>query len=148
MGSYDKIFVNEFVTGGCFFPQKSIPNINLSTLSNTIGKSLYNEGVHGYISVDLITFPDSSIKLTGKSNNERLFWAVDLNCYLTSFPCVTYFFDFLMSGRLDSVSGIYTVKKQDLANPQPTSSTKCISHSFSIQDYIHCIIKLSSTFAE
>jgi len=60
-----------------------------------------------------VTFPDSSIKLTGKSTNERLFWAVDLNCFMTNFTGATLFFDFLMNGRVDPVSGIYTIKKTE-----------------------------------
>ena len=29
VGSFDKFAAKEFVSGGCFFPQQSLPNMNL-----------------------------------------------------------------------------------------------------------------------
>lgn len=29
VGSFDKFAAREFVNGGCFFPQQSLPNMNL-----------------------------------------------------------------------------------------------------------------------
>jgi hypothetical protein len=29
IGSFDKFTAKEFVNGGCFFPQQSLPNMNL-----------------------------------------------------------------------------------------------------------------------
>ena len=90
LGSYDKFFSHEYTSCGYFFPQKSIPNLNLQAICQTMGKALYNKGVFGYACLDIISFPDhpNSRKPTETSdkeanhtgNNNRVFWAVDLNC--------------------------------------------------------------------
>jgi len=113
LGSYDKFFAHEYVACGYFFPQKSIPNLNLQTICETIGKALYSQGVFGYASLDIISFPDPSSKNKDKNdqNANRIFWAVDLNCYMTTYVSSTLFFDFLMRGQLDKVGGTYTIPK-------------------------------------
>ena len=35
-----------------------MPNMNLNSLIQTIGDKLYEKGVFGYCSVDLVSFPD------------------------------------------------------------------------------------------
>lgn len=112
LGSYDKFFQFDYITAGCFFPQRSVPNINLTAICETVGKTLYKKNVFGYISIDLITFPDPSLNPTDEdARQNRLFWAVDLNCYLTSYHASVFFFDFLMNGDLDTVSGAYSIQK-------------------------------------
>jgi len=58
IGSYDKIFGQKMLASGFFFPQRSMPNMNLNSLIQTIGKKLYEKNVFGYCSVDLVSFPD------------------------------------------------------------------------------------------
>jgi len=113
LGSYDKCFSHEYVTCGYFFPQKAVPNLNLYTICQTIGKALYDQGVFGYASLDIISFSDPTNKSHDDSNSgNKLFWAVDLNCYMTSYVASTMFFEFLMGGQLDQYSGVYTIPKQ------------------------------------
>jgi hypothetical protein len=113
LGSYDKFFAHEYVACGYFSPQKSIPNLNLQALCETIGKALFEQGVFGYASIDIISFPDPATKKQDKkdSPSNRIFWAVDLNCYMTTYVASTLFFDFLMRGELDAVSGHYTIPR-------------------------------------
>ena len=118
LGSYDKFFAHEYVSCGFFSPQKSIPNLNLQAICETVGKSLYSQGVFGFASLDIISFPDSSAKKPEKKENGagRIFWAVDLNCYMTNYVASTLFFDFLMKGKIDTVSGCYTIPKPSIGN--------------------------------
>jgi len=113
LGSYDKFFANEYVACGYFFPQKSIPNLNLQALCETVGKAMFAQGVFGYATLDIISFPDPAMAKQAKNekNINRIFWAVDLNCYMTTNIASTLFFDFLMRGNMDKVSGIYTIPK-------------------------------------
>ena len=58
IGSMDRFAAREYVNAGCFFPQKSLPNMNMMTISKSIGDVLYEKGVIGHVTVDLVSFPD------------------------------------------------------------------------------------------
>ena len=107
IGSMDKFTARAYVSGGCFFPQKSLPNMNLMTICKSIGDVLYEKGVIGHCTVDLLAFPDPTSTGPGGTIREAhpLFWAVDLNCLMTDYASACYFFDFLMV----SISFILTV---------------------------------------
>jgi hypothetical protein len=62
VGSYDKFFGIKFLSSGYFFPQRSLPNMNLNSLIQTLGNKLYEKNVFGYCSVDLVSFPDPEEK--------------------------------------------------------------------------------------
>jgi len=69
---------------------------NIQSISNAVGKELYEKGIIGYISLDLISFPNPNSPLS-----HPLFWynlrrGIDLDCYMTDQTAVTFFFDFLM----------------------------------------------------
>jgi hypothetical protein len=70
--------------------------MNLMTLSKTIGDVLYEKGVIGHITVDLVSFPDPT-----NAKAHPLFWAIDINCSLSDYASICHFFDILMEGRLD-----------------------------------------------
>lgn len=36
-GSLDKFLAKEYVSGGCFFPQQSLPNMNMKSICTSIG---------------------------------------------------------------------------------------------------------------
>ena len=57
-GSYDKFEAQKFVNAGCFFTQTNLPSISLVHLSNSVGEVLFKKGVIGYVTVDLVSFPD------------------------------------------------------------------------------------------
>ena len=79
--------------------------MNLQTMFKSIGSILYEKGVFGHVTVDLISFPDP----TGNSAHP-LFYAIDLNCYLTDYAASVYSFDLLMEGRMDKLTGQYYVE--------------------------------------
>ena len=104
IGAFDKLESRKYVSSGYLFPQSSLPNMNLQMLAESIGSVLIEKEIIGHVSVDLVAFPDES----GKSNHP-LFWAVDLDCNLTDSASVMTFFDFLMEGHLDMVTGFYSL---------------------------------------
>ena len=91
IGSMDRFASKEFINAGCFFPQQSLPNMNMKTICSSIGEVLYEKGVIGHVTVDLVSFPDPT-----QPNAHPLFWAVDLNCHMTDYAAACFFFDFLL----------------------------------------------------
>ncbi len=96
VGSFDRFSAKQHINAGCFFPQTSLPSMDLSILCNTIGDVLYEKGVIGHVTVDLISFPDPSNK-----EAHPLFWAVDITCNLTDYASAVFNFDLLMEGKLE-----------------------------------------------
>lgn len=95
IGSADRFAARTYVNAGCFFPQQSLPNMNMMTICKSIGDILYEKGVMGHVTVDLVSFPDPT-----SPTAHPLFWAVDLNCNLTDYASACFFFDFLMVSYL------------------------------------------------
>lgn len=91
IGSMDRFAAREYLNAGCMFPQQSLPNMNMMTISKSIGEVLYSKGIFGHVTVDLVSFPDPT-----SPQAHPLFWAIDLNCGLTDYSTACYFFDFLM----------------------------------------------------
>lgn len=60
LGSYEKLTGPNYRSIGCSFPQVSMPNMNFELLSSAVGKTLYKKGIFGYVTVDLVSFPDPS----------------------------------------------------------------------------------------
>ena len=104
IGAFDKLESRKYITTGYLFPQSSLPNMNLQMLAESIGSVLIDKEIIGNVSVDLVSFPDE----TGKSTHP-LFWAVDLDCSLADTASMMTFFDFLMEGNLDLVTGFYSL---------------------------------------
>lgn len=65
--------------------------MNMMTICKSIGDILYEKGVFGHVTVDLVSFPDPT-----SPHAHPLFWAIDLNCHMTDYAASCYFFDFLM----------------------------------------------------
>jgi IQ domain-containing protein H len=112
VGAFDKVESRKYVTSGFMFPQSSLPNMNLQMLAASIGNVLYEKEVIGSVSVDLVSFPDE----TGRSGHP-LFWAVDLDCACLDVSSVMTFFDFLMEGSLDPVTGFYQLLTPNSESP-------------------------------
>lgn len=66
------------------------------------GEALYAKRIYGYITIDLVAFPDPT-----DEKSHPLFWAIGLDCYLNNYSCSYFYFDCLMKGKLDDVSGVY-----------------------------------------
>lgn len=82
--------------------------MNMMTICKSIGDILYEKGVIGHVTVDLVSFPDPT-----SPSAHPLFWAVDLNCNLTDYVASCLFFDFLMEGKLDQLTGKYTINNSN-----------------------------------
>lgn len=67
--------------------------MNLRSICCSIGKVLYEQGVIGNVSVDMVAFPNPN-----DPKAHPLFWAVDLSQEITDFAAITTFFDILMEG--------------------------------------------------
>jgi IQ domain-containing protein H len=65
--------------------------MNMMTISKSIGEVLYEKGIIGHVTVDLVSFPDPT-----SPTSHPLFWAIDLNCGMTDYASACFFFDFLM----------------------------------------------------
>ena len=61
-----------------------------------MGESLYEKGVIGHVTIDLVSFPNIE-----DPKQHPFFWAVDINCELTDYAAICYFFDILMEGQLN-----------------------------------------------
>ena len=104
-GSYDKFAATEYVNAGCFYPQKSLPSMNLKVLCQSLGNVLFEKGVIGHVSVDLVSFPNPT-----DPKAHPLFWAVDLNLEFSDFYAISLFFDILMEGKLEEDTGQYNIE--------------------------------------
>jgi len=104
LGSFDKFYASEYVNAGCFFPQTSLPAMNLLTLCQSVGKVLYEKGLIGHITIDLVSFPNPSDPMA-----HPLFWAVDINNEVSDNAAICCFFDILMEGNLNQETGDYTI---------------------------------------
>ena len=65
--------------------------MNVMTICKSIGEVLFEKGIFGHVTVDLVSFPDPT-----SPNAHPLFWAIDLNCHMTDYAASCFFFDFLM----------------------------------------------------
>lgn len=104
IGSMDRFTAQQYVNAGCFYPQQSLPNMNMRTICKSIGDILYEKGVFGHVTVDLVSFPDPT-----SPNAHPLFWAIDLNCHLTDYASASYFFNFLMVSCFKLYLNLYCV---------------------------------------
>ena len=70
--------------------------MNLFTLCESIANVLYEKGVMGHVTIDLVSFPNPN-----DPKAHPLFWAVDINNELCENATICSFFDILMEGQLD-----------------------------------------------
>lgn len=108
VGTFDRIEATQYVNGGCFFPASSLPQMNISAFINSIGSIMYEKGIIGHVTVDLVTFPNPQ-----DPQGHPLFWAVDLSAQYTDNAVACLFFDILMEGQLDQLTGEYEVDCPD-----------------------------------
>lgn len=114
LGSFDRFTARPFVNGGCIYPQTSLPNINLSTICKAIGDSLYQKGIIGHITVDLLAFP-----FPAGTASHPLFWGIDISCWLTDCASTCMFFDFLM---------VSLIKKLHLVGREAGPADRTVHH--------------------
>ena len=78
--------------------------MNLRALCRTIGDLLYEKGMIGNVTIDLVSFPNPT-----DPKAHPLFWAVDLSNELSDNAAICYFFDILMEGELNQETGEYNI---------------------------------------
>ena len=69
-----------------------------------MGSALYEKGVIGHVTIDLVSFPNVE-----DPTGHPFFWAVDINLELSDNAAVCCFFDILMEGKLDPQTGEYEI---------------------------------------
>jgi len=84
--TYDKVNYHNFRNIFGVSPQRSIPNLNVNMVMERIGNYLYENGVIGYVTIELICFYESQ---------KILFWAIDLKFGLTDYTTGFKLTDFL-----------------------------------------------------
>jgi len=104
IGSFDKFCGSDFINAGCFFPQTSLPQIDLLKVCNSVGTVLYEKGVMGHVTIDLISFPNPE-----DPDAHPLFQAIDISTELTNQAAIVLFFDILMEGKLEQQTGEYSI---------------------------------------
>ena len=119
VGSFDRIEATQYVNGGCFFPQTSLPSVNLVQLAKSITAILYENGMIGHVTVDLVSFPNPT-----EPNAHPLFWAVDISAYLSDHASICFFFDILMEGQLDAETGDYEIESLEDGQTDLTAAQK------------------------
>ena len=102
ISTYEKLNGPEFRNIGYLMPNRNINNFNLKTICTPIVENLLKEDVFGFITIDLLIFPDPQVK-----SSNPLFWLIGLDCFLNDFGSILYYFEFLIKGRLDPFSGRY-----------------------------------------
>jgi hypothetical protein len=50
-GTYDKFHSPLFSPTAIFYPQSSIPELDLVEIGNKVGKKIYQKGISGYIAI-------------------------------------------------------------------------------------------------
>ena len=89
------------------FPQNSLSNLNLELISNKIGKYLYSQGIHGYITTEFLLFE-------GKNAKEQLFWGIDIKFALSINLSLFSFFSCIMrDGEFDPLTKRYWLGKDE-----------------------------------
>lgn len=96
LGTFDKLRVNDYVPIACVGPKRALPNINVQLLCANVGERLHKKGLFGYMQLDLIAWGQG-------------FWAVGLDCFLSTMSASCLYFDFLMRGKIDQLTGAYSV---------------------------------------
>lgn len=74
--------------------------MNLDLLTKAIADELYKKGIIGFITVDLIAFPDPL-----NPDSHPLFWAIGMDCFMNNYSSACNYFYYLVKGKCDPVTG-------------------------------------------
>eukprot|EP01029_Cantina_marsupialis_P010545 TRINITY_DN23_c8_g1_i1.p1 TRINITY_DN23_c8_g1~~TRINITY_DN23_c8_g1_i1.p1 ORF type:complete len:1057 (+),score=252.90 TRINITY_DN23_c8_g1_i1:125-3295(+) len=94
------------------FPQTLLPGPAAEGAALAVGEVLYRENIIGYASIDVIVFYDERAK-------DLRTWAIDLNLRLTDHAASFTFFDFLIKGKFNSTTGIYSISNDSVPQEGP-----------------------------
>lgn len=116
--TYEKLCGPEFRNIGYLMPNRNTNSFNLSSICNPIVENLLKEDVFGYVTIDLLIFPDPQLK-----SSHPLFWLIGLDCYMNDFEAILYYFEFLVKGKSDPFSGRYF--NDSMKNIQENNILEC-----------------------
>lgn len=120
VGTFDKFEATRYVNAGCFSPQTSVPSISLIEAGQRLGTALYNKGVIGHVTFDMLSFPDPL-----NQAGPPIFQAIDIHAEYTDYAAICSYFDTLMEGKQDQVKGDYFIEvAEDLELPNPVATNK------------------------
>lgn len=88
--------------------------MNIQEFTSSVGKVMYDKGLIGHVTVDLVTFPNPQ-----DPDGHPLFWAVDISAHITDNASACLFFDILMEGELDPMTGEYEIESTDNTFDEP-----------------------------
>jgi len=86
INSYEKVLHQQYVSGSGIIPQSILTELDVQALIASIGHSLYKRDIFGFVSVDFVAFKDPN-----NLDAHPLFWAVDLDIFLTDTSCIHMF---------------------------------------------------------
>lgn len=143
VGSFDKFEATKYVNAGCFFPQTSLPSSNIVDLTNSVGAKLYEKGVIGHVTVDLVSFPNAM-----DPQGAPLYWAVDINTEYTDFAAICNYFETLMDGKFDKARGEYNIEVQEEKEIPQVEEGKKHSTMAEVNEEMLARISLQNTHQE
>lgn len=97
--SFEKIISSPFNPCGFKFSQKSLPNLNIRQMIELLAGVLYKQGMFGFFTLDLLSFPDPYRDDLSKSEN--LFWANGLTTHFNDIFS-NYTLSSVMTGKFES----------------------------------------------
>ena len=128
-GTYEKLSGPEFRNIGFLMPTRNGGLFNLSSICEKVVKNLLQEDVFGHVTVDLLIFPDPMVK-----TSFPLFWMIGLDCYMNDFTSVLYYFEFLVKGKADPLSGKYFAEQvSHIADNNATNNILEYSNKFNLK---------------
>lgn len=107
----------DYINAGAFFPQTSIAHEDIISLTNKLGKSLFNKGLLGYFTLQMVAF-------VSNHSLKPVCWAVDLSIGLCHLASNYFYYHFLIGGLYDGSTGKYFMNCQDDDEEEEEKSMK------------------------
>ncbi|CAG9313345.1 unnamed protein product [Blepharisma stoltei] len=104
----DRFQSHDYLNAGVFSPQNSIPQSELLEICKRIGNVLYEQGIWGYVSIELVAFPDPY-----NDGGMPLYWGIDLYFGHNIISASYLMFTTLVGGANDIVTGKYFIKFEE-----------------------------------
>lgn len=112
LATFDKISGQQYLNIGYQFPSKSLSEQKeLQLISQQVGNCLYQKGVFGYVSVDLILCKSGYQEgFPGEQGDAAKFfeyYGIGIDCYLNNLQSSFFYFNYLVGGKFNQQTGVY-----------------------------------------
>ena len=104
----DRMQSRDYLNTGVFFPQSSLPQAEILSISYKVGKELYERGVFGYMHIELVAFPDPY-----NDGGLPVYWGIDLKFTPGIIASSYYMFHVMVGGHPDMNSGKYYIEFEE-----------------------------------